>query len=89
VAPNPAVEPVIWQNASCTDRTRYYQQGLIGRNSTFSTHDVLVSGNVYTSLYHPDHGYVPPTASDYEVYTIGALRHSASRIALNFAVILF
>ena len=89
VAPNPAVEPVIWQNASCTDRTRYYQQGLIGRNSTFSTHDVIVSRNVYTSLYHPDHGYVPPTASDYEVYTIGALRHSASRIALNFAVILF
>jgi hypothetical protein len=67
----------------------YFQPGLLGRNFSFTTQDVIVNINVYTSLFHPNHDYFPPTAADYAIYTIAALRHNASRIVLNFAAILF
>ena len=86
---NPAVAQLIWPNATPEGWTRYYQPGLLGGNSSFTTQDVLVNGNVYTSLYYPDHDHLPPTASDYAIFTIAALRHDASRITLNFAAVLF
>ena len=87
--PNPAVIQVIWPYATCEDWTRYFQPGLLGGNSSFTTQDVLVNINVYTSLYYPNHDHFPPTASDYATFTIAALRHDASRITLNFAAVLF
>jgi hypothetical protein len=50
---------------------------------------VIVNNNVHTSVYYPDTAHFPPTVSDFELFTIAALRHDTSRITLNFAAILF